>query len=175
MENIEICYHKTQYGELVIGTYENQLCLCDWKFRKMRTVIDHRIKTTLDSTFDLQENDLQLKTKKQLDEYFRKERNSFDLPLLMLGTDFQISVWNKLIEIPYGTTISYLKLAQNINNVKAIRAVATANGANAISIIIPCHRVVGHDGEMVGYAGGITVKKALLTLEAGVKDQLSLF
>ena len=83
----------------------------------------------------------------------------------MVGTDFQKSVWNALLKVPYGTTSSYLQLAKVINNAKAVRAVASANGANSMAIIIPCHRIIGSNGELVGYAGGLPIKKRLLTLE----------
>jgi methylated-DNA-[protein]-cysteine S-methyltransferase len=100
-----------------------------------------------------------------MDEYFLGERKAFDIPLLMVGTEFQHSVWQGLIQIPYGTTASYLELSRNIGNEKAVRAVATANGANAISILIPCHRIIGSNGDLVGYAGGLATKKKLLELE----------
>jgi methylated-DNA-[protein]-cysteine S-methyltransferase len=101
----------------------------------------------------------------QLKAYFSGTRKIFNIPLLMVGTEFQKSVWEGLIKIPYGTTTSYLELSKNIGNEKAVRAVASANGANAISILIPCHRIIGSDGSLVGYAGGLPAKKKLLTLE----------
>ena len=87
------------------------------------------------------------------------------MPLLLAGTRFQISVWEELQNIPYGTTCSYISLSRKLKNEKAIRAVASANGANAISIIVPCHRIIGADGSMTGYAGGIKAKKKLLEHE----------
>jgi len=105
-----------------------------------------------------------------------KECYFFDIPILLIGTQFQKEVWKALRNIPYGKTISYLELAYKLNNPKAIRAIASANGANAISIIIPCHRIIGSDGNMVGYAGGLKAKKNLLKLENGILDnQMSLF
>jgi methylated-DNA-[protein]-cysteine S-methyltransferase len=98
-------------------------------------------------------------------DYFAHERKDFNIPLLTVGTDFQKSVWEGLIKIPYGTTASYLELSKNIGNEKAVRAVASANGANAISILIPCHRIIGSNGDLVGYAGGLPAKKKLLELE----------
>jgi methylated-DNA-[protein]-cysteine S-methyltransferase len=100
--------------------------------------------------------------------YFANERKNFDIPLLMVGTDFQRSVWDGLIKIPYGNTASYLELSKNIGNEKAVRAVANANGANAISILIPCHRIIGSDGALTGYAGGLPAKKRLLELESNL-------
>lgn len=102
----------------------------------------------------------------QLEEYFYGKRETFDLPLSQPGTDFQQSVWNQLQKINYGKTISYLTLSKQLGNVKAIRAVGTANGKNQIAIIVPCHRVIGSDGTLVGYAGELWRKKWLLQHEA---------
>ena len=104
-------------------------------------------------------------TRRQLDEYFRHERQAFDIPLLTAGTKFQKSVWNSLMEIPYGQTITYGELATRLGKPAAVRAVANANGANAISIIIPCHRVIGSNNTLTGYGGGLRAKKFLLELE----------
>jgi methylated-DNA-[protein]-cysteine S-methyltransferase len=101
----------------------------------------------------------------QLSRYFVGERSNFNLPLKMEGTAFQKMVWLELTKIPYGTTISYGELAKRIGNPKAQRAVGLANGRNPISIIVPCHRVIGADGSLTGYGGGIVQKQALLALE----------
>jgi methylated-DNA-[protein]-cysteine S-methyltransferase len=106
------------------------------------------------------------KCKMQLDEYFAGNRKDFDLPLGQTGTDFQMRVWNALATIPYGKTTSYLALAKQLGDVKAIRAVGTANGRNNLAIIIPCHRVIGSDASLTGYAGGLWRKKWLLDHEA---------
>ena len=100
-----------------------------------------------------------------MDEYFAGKRRNFTIPLLFVGTDFQKKVWNKLLEIPYGKTVSYGELARMIDMPKAVRAVANANGANAISILAPCHRVIGSDRSLTGYGGGLAAKKLLLDLE----------
>jgi len=105
------------------------------------------------------------KVKEQLIEYFDGERKYFDIPLLLNGTDFQLKVWNELKNIPYGVTVSYKQVAQNIKKPKAFRAVGLANGKNKIPIIIPCHRVIGHNGKLSGYAGGIWRKEKLLQIE----------
>lgn len=102
---------------------------------------------------------------RQIKEYFAGTRRSFDLPLYIDGTDFQKTVWEQLLTIPYGTTCSYLELAQKCGNPKAARAVGQANNANPFAIIIPCHRVIGNDGSLVGYAGGLTVKQKILAME----------
>ena len=108
---------------------------------------------------------------RQLRAYFRGERKEFDLPLAPEGTEFQLRVWNRLRTIPYGETISYAQLAERIGNPKAVRAVGLANGSNPIPIIIPCHRVIGSDGSLTGFGGGLPTKKMLLELEC---KQLSL-
>ncbi len=108
---------------------------------------------------------------RQLQAYFRGDLKGFDLPLALDGTEFQLRVWNALRTIPYGETISYSQLAQRIGNPKAVRAVGLANGSNPIPIIVPCHRVVGSDGSLTGFGGGLSTKKMLLELES---KQLSL-
>jgi methylated-DNA-[protein]-cysteine S-methyltransferase len=102
---------------------------------------------------------------RQLQAYFRGELKEFDLPLAMDGTEFQLRVWNELRAIPYGETISYAQLAGRIGNPKAVRAVGLANGSNPIPIIVPCHRVIGSDGSLTGFGGGLPTKKMLLELE----------
>jgi len=108
---------------------------------------------------------------RQLQAYFRGELKEFDLALAMEGTEFQLRVWNALRAIPYGETISYARLAERIGNPKAVRAVGLANGSNPIPIIVPCHRVIGSDGSLTGFGGGLSTKKMLLELE---NKQLSL-
>jgi len=108
---------------------------------------------------------------RQLQAYFRGELRKFDVPLALEGTEFQLNVWNALRGIPYGETISYLQLAERIGKPKAVRAVGLANGSNPIPIIVPCHRVIGSDGSLTGFGGGLSTKKMLLELES---KQLSL-
>lgn len=109
-----------------------------------------------------------LKAEQQLQEYFSEKRKSFSLKLNPIGTDFQKKVWQALLTIPYGETKSYLELAQQIGNAKACRAVGAANGKNPISIIIPCHRVIGTNGKLTGFAGGLETKAQLLSLEGNL-------
>ncbi|MFW1801196.1 methylated-DNA--[protein]-cysteine S-methyltransferase [Acinetobacter nematophilus] len=106
-----------------------------------------------------------LETQKQLNEYFQGQRTQFDLALDFAGTDFQQKVWQALLTIPFGETRSYKQIAEQIGNVKAVRAVGAANGKNPISIIAPCHRVVGTNGKLVGFAGGLENKDILLKIE----------
>ena len=108
----------------------------------------------------------------QLKEYFAGTRKEFDVPLDIEGTDFQKRVWNELQNIPYGKTISYKSLSEKLGDVKAIRAVGKANGQNPIAIIIPCHRVIGANGSLVGYAGGLAIKEKLLHLEGALNPEL---
>ncbi|WP_415406034.1 methylated-DNA--[protein]-cysteine S-methyltransferase [Sulfurovum sp. CS9] len=165
MNQIHIQYFKTKYAEFILGSYDEKLCMVDFRYRKMRKTVDDRIKKGLNAKFIEQDDEILQKTRAQLDEYFNMQRRAFDIPIQMVGTDFQKSVWEALLKVPYGTTSTYLQLAKDIGNEKAVRAVANANGANAIGIIIPCHRIIGTNGELTGYAGGLPLKKQLLQLE----------
>jgi methylated-DNA-[protein]-cysteine S-methyltransferase len=166
MENIiNIQYFKTPFGEMLLGSFEEKLCIADWRYRKMRNEIDNRIKQGLKAEYHLETSKIIEETISQLNEYFKGERKEFEIPLYFVGTDFQKSVWDALVQIPFGKTDTYLGLSKKLKNEKAIRAVASANGANAISIIVPCHRIIGSDGSLVGYAGGLPAKKKLLELE----------
>ena len=165
MNRIHIQYYPTQIGELILGAYKNQLCLLDFKHRKGRLRIDNRLQKGLKASYLEQDEPVLTETRKQLDEYFTGQRESFTVPLLTVGSEFQKSVWRALMNVPYGHTSTYLNIAQEIHNPKAVRAVASANGANAISLIIPCHRIIGSNGQLVGYAGGLPVKKRLLNME----------
>ncbi len=170
MESIIVKEYQSPVGVLLIGSFHNELCLCDWKYRKMRDSIDQRILKGLNAIYEEGNSDVIEKTILQLEEYFLKERTIFDLPIKFVGTDFQKRVWSELEKVPYGETVSYLTLAEKLNNIKAIRAVASANGTNAISIIVPCHRIIGSDGKLVGYAGGLEAKKKLLKLESKIQQ-----
>ncbi len=176
MSSINIQYFKTPFGELILGSFQGKLCLADWRYRKMRTRIDNRIQSELGATYLEKSSRAIEQTIIQLNEYYHKERTHFDIALLFVGTEFQKKIWTALIEIPYGTTVSYLELSKKIKNQKAVRAVASANGANAIAILVPCHRIIGSNGELTGYAGGLNTKKKILELEGVLlNNQLSLF
>ena len=174
MNVVSIQNYKIPVGELIIGDFENKLCICDWRYRAKRKAVDQRIQKGLKAKYVEQNTPLIEQTIEQLNEYFAQKRIKFDLPLLLVGSEFQKKVWQQLIEIPYGKTETYLSLSKKMANPKAIRAVAAANGANAISIIVPCHRIIGSKGELVGYAGGLPAKKKLLELENAF-GQLTLF
>ncbi|WOI23694.1 methylated-DNA--[protein]-cysteine S-methyltransferase [Nonlabens ulvanivorans] len=176
MNKIFIKPYQSHLGNVLIGVYDHQLCLLDWQYRKQRVAIDHRITKYLDASYIFEDHPLHQKVIEQLQEYFCKKRKQFEIPLLLTGSAFQQTVWNELMKIPYGHTISYLTLSRKLNHEKAIRAVASANGANALSILIPCHRVIASNGELKGYAGGLTVKKKLLQIEGALnRGQLNLF
>lgn len=120
--------------------------------------------------FKKNETELIKKAYNQLKEYFLGKRKEFDLPLLPKGTDFQQKVWKALREIPFGETKSYGEIAKNIGNPKAARAVGMANNKNPISIFIPCHRVIGSNGKLVGYGGGLKIKEYLLKIEKNINS-----
>lgn len=174
MNTIYTTTYESPFGTLLIGDYEQQLCLLDWKYRARRLQVDERVCNFLSARYVHQPTALHQNTIQQLEEYFTKKRNSFDIPLLLAGSEFQQKVWNQLLQVPYGKTVSYLELSRQLGDEKAIRAVASANGANAISIIVPCHRIIGSKGELTGYAGGLPAKKKLLQLE-GIQQQQELF
>ena len=161
-KNIYFYETNTPIGKIGIATTENDSHITDltWEsdFENLKKEND----------FQICETELIKRAKKQLFEYFEGKRKNFDLPLLKEGTPFQISVWSALEKIPYGKTRSYKDIAIAINNPKAVRAVGMANNRNKIAIFIPCHRVIGMDGKLVGYGGGLHIKQFLLELE-GIK------
>lgn len=166
MPIIKVKTLQTKFGELVLGVFEGTICLCDWKYRSMRKQIDTRIQNGLNAVYQEDSDPLLDNLENQLFEYCQGERKSFDLPLTVVGTDFQKEVWIELQKIKYGNTETYGGLAQRIGRPMAVRAAGSANGANAISIIIPCHRIIGSAGTLGGYAGGLTAKRKLLELES---------
>lgn len=176
MKHVIVKTYKSPVGEILLGSYEGKLCLADWKYRKMRQQIDKRIQSGLAAEYIEGSDETIQKTIDQLEEYFAGNRSQFDVPMHWVGTDFQKKVWDALVRIPYGKTETYLGLSKILGDEKAIRAVATANGANAISILVPCHRIIGSNGDLVGYAGGLSAKKRLLKLEgADIFSQMELF
>lgn len=163
---IRIHRYHAPCGDLILGSYGGKLCLCDWAAGRCRDTVDRRLRRLLQAGCEESMSETVREAAGQLDEYFREGRTTFDIPLLLAGTDFQKKVWNKLLEIPYGETVSYGELARMADMPKAVRAVANANGANAISIFVPCHRVIGSDRSLTGYGGGLAAKRMLLDLEA---------
>lgn len=133
-----------------------------------RDHVDNRLRRLLDAEF-LDGPSAVIDTAiAQLDEYFAGTRREFDVQILFAGTDFQKKVWDALLTIPFGNTVSYREIARRIGMPKAVRAVANANGANSISIFVPCHRVIGSDNTLTGYGGGLAAKEFLLKLEKAI-------
>lgn len=164
---VKVAYYRSPGGEMIIGSYGERICLCDWVDNRRRRVIDRRICRSLDASYEIGGSDVVDEAVCQLDEYFARKRRDFSIPILHIGTEFQCRVWHELMKIPYCTTVSYGELARSIKSPKAVRAVATAIANNPISILVPCHRVIGSDGKITGYAGGLKAKQMLLDLERG--------
>lgn len=165
---IKIKHYESPCGVLMLGSFGDKLCLCDWQVEKHRGHVEGRLKRILHAEFKEGASTVLEMAEQQLDGYFAGERKTFDIPLLFVGTDFQKAVWNFLLEIPFGKTISYGEMAKQIGLPKAVRAVANANGANYISIFAPCHRVIGSDRSLTGYGGGLDAKRLLLELEGAL-------
>ncbi len=162
----------TPLGPMLSGATEKGLCILEFIDRRAFVTELKDLKRHLRATIEPGTNMVLKQVEKELNEYFEKKRKKFDVPLETPGTDFQNKVWEKLLDIPYGETRSYKQQSIAIGNLGAIRAVGTANGANRISIIVPCHRVIGEDGNLTGYGGGLKRKRWLLDFENG---SLSLF
>ena len=163
---------------MLAGANDEGLCLFDFEFRKSIDPIMKRIEHHSGQTFTEGEHPVFAELEKQISGYFSGTRTVFDIPLLLLGTPFQVSVWKALLEIPFGETRSYKEQSIFLGNLKAIRAVAGANGENGIAIIVPCHRVIGENGSLTGYGGGLPKKKWLLDHEmkiSGKTNQMKLF
>ena len=158
---------------MLLGGYNGKLCLADWEARSDRKVIDQRIQTALKAEYIEGSSAVIVQAIEELDTYFRGELHRFSTPLMPIGTSLQQAVWSEIAKVPYGGTVSYKEIAECIGKPQAVRAVATAVGANALSLFIPCHRVVGSDGALRGYAGGLGVKKSLLYIERKVGNMLS--
>ena len=148
-------YYKSPIGNLIIVEEENAIIKLCFKEQEITNIKD------------IQEFETPLlkKAKKQLEAYFEGKRKKFDLALRLNGTSFQNKVWKALLNIPYAKTCSYKDIAQNIGNENASRAIGNANNKNPLPIFIPCHRVIGSNGKLIGYAGGLDIKIKLLELE----------
>jgi len=165
---------ETPLGPMLAGTTDDAVCLLEFTDRPMLETQLTRIQNRLKCVFVPQANEMMDQLRDELKAYFEGKLTAFQVPLTFPGTDFQQKVWKTLLEIDYGTTVSYQEIASQIGDIKAVRAVARANGDNRIAIIIPCHRVIGKDGSLTGYGGGLHRKKHLLGLEQGVQE-LDLF
>ena len=159
----------TPLGPLLAGATEEGICLLEFVDRRMLETQLDRLRKRLDAEVVPGQNPHFEVLNDQLKEYFEEGRKEFTIPLILAGTSFQERVWRILQEIPYGATRSYKEQAEALGDPKAVRAVAKANGDNRISILIPCHRVIGSNGQLVGYGGGLWRKRYLLDLEACYK------
>lgn len=165
---------ETRIGSMLAAASETQLVLFEFPHRRMIDTQLDRVRRAVGCELEPGESPVFDLLRTQLDEYFAGRRREFTVPLYTPGTPFQMRVWTELQRIPSGTTTSYTRLAESIGQPNAVRAVARANGDNRIAILIPCHRVIGSNGELVGYGGGLWRKKKLLELE-GRTETLSLF
>lgn len=165
-ERILLTYFDSFLGQMIIGAVNEGICLLEFHDRVHLEKELLQLSKSLNARYAIGNNQHSLKLKEELASYFDKDLKQFTVSLVVTGTDFQQKVFKALQEIPYGKTVSYKQQSEKLGDLKAIRAVATANGLNRIAIVIPCHRVIGSDGSFVGYAGGIWRKKALLALES---------
>jgi methylated-DNA-[protein]-cysteine S-methyltransferase len=166
VSRIWLSTYRSPVGALLLGVHDGHLCLCDWAGRARRSRIDRRLERAFAAGLTKGQHPLLAEAGVQLDQYFVGKRRDFDLPLGTAGTAFQSDVWEALAGIPYGEIRTYRQLAESLGQPGAVRAVASAIGANALSIFLPCHRVIGSNGQLVGYAGGIEAKQGLLALES---------
>ncbi len=166
MNRVIVSHYQSPAGELIVGSRGDSLVLCDWMggytpgsgrhhpvFNSGRQVVKGTSSVIKEAIV-------------QLNEYFEGGRREFSIPVALFGSDFQRRVWNELMNIPYGSTVSYLEIARRVGNPKAVRAVASAIAANIVSIFVPCHRVIGSDNRLTGYRGGLKAKSMLLNIES---------
>jgi len=163
----------TPLGKMLACATDKGVCMLEFIDRRAFVTELKDLKRLLRATIKSGTNKHLKALEKQLDEYFQKKRKKFEIPLVTPGSEFQNKVWEKLLEIPFGETRSYKQQSIVIGNLGAIRAVGTANGANRISIVVPCHRVIGEDGNLTGYGGGLKRKRWLLDFESGTMSLFS--
>ncbi|MCF0199446.1 MAG: methylated-DNA--[protein]-cysteine S-methyltransferase [Bacteroidaceae bacterium] len=162
---LSFCHYDSPVGRLLLGATEEGVVMCDWE--ESRRHAGNLLRLGVRQPLLTEDpTELMCLTAKQLDEYFASQRHFFTLPISFVGTPFQCLVWQELLMVPFGTTITYGMLAQRLGRAAAVRAVANAVGSNPLSILVPCHRVVGTDGNLTGYAGGLDAKRQLLHLES---------
>lgn len=172
---IFITTYQSPLGLMFLGATAKGICLAEFydRIHLEKTLL--KLADHLKAQFIEEENLHLIHLKEQLSLYFDKKLQKFTVPLIITGTDFQQKVFQSLLKIPYGNTSTYKNQAAVLGDIKAVRAVATANGLNKIAVVIPCHRIIGSNGSMIGYAGGIHRKEALLQLEGALHhNQLSL-
>jgi AraC family transcriptional regulator of adaptative response/methylated-DNA-[protein]-cysteine methyltransferase len=169
---------ETPLGEMIAGATEDGICLLEFTDRRMLSTELKDLERLLETTIEEGDNRYIKLLRKQLAEYFKGRRKEFSVPLVTPGTEFQQIVWKELLNIPFGSTRSYQEQADILDKPGSVRAIANANGMNRISIVIPCHRVIGSNGHLTGYGGGLKRKKWLLDHEkkySGKPVDLELF
>ena len=181
MLKVKIYEYESPCGKLYLAARKGNICLCDWALSKNLGDTLSRLSKALDIEFILPETEhvegtkklrpekpskVIVSAKKQLGQYFSGRRKTFNIPYQMAGTPFQQAVWKSLMDIPYGKSVSYAEIAAMAGYPKAVRAAANACGDNALTVIIPCHRVIGSDDGLTGYGGGLGAKRYLLDLES---------
>lgn len=162
---IKLAKIETPLGEMIAGATKDGICLLEFSDRKNLNSECEDIAVLFDTPAGYGRNKHLRALRKQLKEYFKGKRKEFTVPLVIQGTEFQRAVWKELQKIPFGITRTYLEQAKSLNNPKSVRAVANAHGTNRIAIIIPCHRVIGSDGSLTGYGGGLERKRWLIDHE----------
>lgn len=167
-DRLNILRYHSPYGIIWLGESEGMLRMADWEGGRNSDVSGRPARLNDYVTISEHASPTNVKASLQLDEYFNGSRHTFDIPTNPCGTDFQKKVWKELLNVPYGKTATYGDIARFIGMPKATRAVANAIGRNPISIFIPCHRIIGSNHSLTGYAGGIATKKRLLDLESGI-------
>ena len=163
--NFTLAEITTPLGTMIAGATKNGLCLLEFQIEERLEKQIIKLAKSLNSFPEVgMSSSLEL-TAHQLTEYFKGKRKKFDIPLVIQASIFQDKVWKELTKIPYGKTMTYKELSERVSSSKAVRAVARANGENMISILIPCHRIIGSNGKLIGYSGGIEKKRYLLNME----------
>jgi len=173
METVNISNINTPIGKMIAGGNEKGLWLLEYSCEDRLTLQTRRLRKQMDVKFAEGEFRYFKQLMDELKEYFTGIRKTFSIPLVMSGTPFQKQVWEQLLTIPYGQTRSYKQQAIQMGAPEAIRAIAHANGENRMAILIPCHRVIGADGSLTGYGGGLWRKRFLLELEKAIQPEFS--
>lgn len=158
-------YYNSPCGEMVLYSYDGRLCMCDWARSHDGSSASLVMRSELKADFEERRSAVISEAIRQLDAYFSRKTHTLKVPMLLVGTDFQKRVWKSLLKIPYGHTTTYSQLARDLGVPTATRAVANACGENVLSLFLPCHRVLGKNGDLYGYSGGLDVKRFLLDLE----------
>ncbi len=156
---------ETPFGEMIAGVRDDVVCLFDFYHRKSIDSIKQRVALHMKDYYLQEENPIFKELSAQINAFAQGRLKEFSIPTVFCGTDFQKSVWQHISEIPYGETLTYQKLALKVGDENMVRAVAGATGDNCLAIIVPCHRIIGANGSLTGYSGGVDVKKRLLQLE----------